>query len=103
MVPILKHLIDPSFDEFSPLCRYLGLPNTLLALLDGIEVESLFKRFVLVYYIRTRVFCISELRLNSQFYRFIDFAVRFRGTIFAIRFLVTEFAILPIDLLFLPV
>jgi hypothetical protein len=36
----------PSLDNFVPLCRYLGLPTSLLELFSGREVDRLFKLWV---------------------------------------------------------
>jgi hypothetical protein len=43
LVPPPESLKDPSLDIFNPLCRYLGLPCTLLELLSGPEVDRLFQ------------------------------------------------------------
>uniref|UniRef100_A0A1I8B9X3 E3 ubiquitin-protein ligase n=1 Tax=Meloidogyne hapla TaxID=6305 RepID=A0A1I8B9X3_MELHA len=43
LVPPPESLKDPSLDGFVPLCRYLGLPSTILEILGGPEVEQLFR------------------------------------------------------------
>ncbi|KAF7638113.1 E3 ubiquitin-protein ligase [Meloidogyne graminicola] len=43
LVPPPESLKDPSLDGFVPLCRYLGLPSTLLEIFNGPGVEHLFR------------------------------------------------------------
>ncbi|CAK5066505.1 unnamed protein product [Meloidogyne enterolobii] len=41
LVPPPESLKDPSLDGFVPLCRYLGLPSTILEILGGVEVVTM--------------------------------------------------------------
>lgn len=48
LVPPPESLKDPSIENiFVPLCRYLGLPTTILELITGQEVEHLFQMYEL--------------------------------------------------------
>lgn len=50
LVPPPESLKDPSIENiFVPLCRYLGLPTTILELIAGQEVEHLFQMYELLY------------------------------------------------------
>ncbi|CAI4229946.1 unnamed protein product [Auanema sp. JU1783] len=42
MVEPPEALKDPSLDEFEPLCRYLGLPTSMIDLMSGSVIEELF-------------------------------------------------------------